>query len=130
MKATFNGTEKDFDIRPDIVGLFEATLPGGSAYAMLKKFTDGTWSAADVAHVLSFALHGPSKEARQVWDLVRAARRHGLPQPPLSYAPHPDVVAAVSVEGAGNYAGLAADILTAVLFRSTAPEEEVAIDAA
>lgn len=117
MKATFNGNEHDFEIKPDVVALFEATLPGRSAYAMLRRFTDGEWSAEDVAHILSFALHGPSKGVRQVWDLAKAARKHGLQPPPLSYAPHPDVVAAVAVEGAGNYAALAADILTAVVFR-------------
>src|SRR3546814_48202 len=78
MKANFNGQEADFTIRPDQVSLFEATLPGGSAVALLRKFTDGNWSAADVAHVLSFALHGPSREARLAWEFARTSRRYGL----------------------------------------------------
>ena len=126
MKANFNGQEREFNIHPDSVGLFEATLPGGSAYALLRRFTAGEWSANDVAHVLSFALHGPSKEAAQFWRFRRDASRYGLPSPPIPYSPHPDVVAAVAVEGPGNFASLAADILTAAVFKQEPADDATA----
>jgi len=122
IKAKFDGAEREFHIKDP--HLFEATLPGGSAYAMLKKFTDGQWSAIEVAHILSFALHGPSREARLAWSFTQAARRHGLPGTTVPYVPHPEVVAAVDRDGPGNVAPIAVDILTEIVFR------EVPADAA
>lgn len=111
-------------IPPELTGLFEASLPGGSAYALLKKFGDGAWSAQHVAHVISFAEHGPSNEARQLWRLRQEAARHGLPIAPIHYRPHPDVVARVNAEGAGNHADEAARILSEIVFRAQKEEND------
>jgi len=123
IEADFDGAERQFEIKPESVALFEATLPGRSAVALLRKFTVGEWTAHDVAHVLSFALHGPTRDARQAWDFARLATRHGLPGVAIPYRPHPDVVAAVTASGPANFAPLAADILTEVLFREVPADD-------
>jgi len=114
LRANFDGSDVDFIVSD--IQLFEATLPIRSAYALLKRFTDGQWSAADIAHVLSFALHGPSKEATFAWRFQRDAARHGMPSPTrVPYVAHPDVARIVNA-APGDYAELAASILTEALF--------------
>ncbi|MGB3500985.1 MAG: hypothetical protein WBA44_05120 [Mesorhizobium sp.] len=111
-------------IPPDLTTLFEVTLPGGSAYALLKKFGDGEWSAHEVAHVISFAEHGPTKELRLQWGMAKQAAKYGMSAGALFYTPHPDVIERVTRDGAGNLADQAAAILTDVVFREAPADDD------
>lgn len=115
IKSMFGGTERVFEIKPASVPMLEAAM-GRSLYAVLKSFTAGNWTFDDVAAVISFALHGPPKEMRQLWSLGLQAAVHGLAGPPLRYSPHPEVIATLQAEGHGNFAELAAEILTTAIF--------------
>jgi hypothetical protein len=113
----FDGQEREFAVPTKDVGVFEACLPGRSAYACLQRFVDNQWTVDDVAVVLSLALYGPTRQARQAWHVARYALDLGVPTVAITqYRPHPDVVATVTRDGPANFAGLAAEILSAVLF--------------
>lgn len=115
IKSMFGGADRVFEIRPANVPMLEAAM-GRSLYAVLKSFTSGNWTFDDVARVLSFALHGPQKEMRQLWGMATQATKLGIAGPPLRYSPHPEVVATLQELGHGNFAELAAKILTAAVF--------------
>jgi hypothetical protein len=118
--ATFDGEERQFFVKPEHAGIFDACCPGGSAYATLQRFVDKSWTVDDVAVVLSFALYGPTAKARLSYDMARTARQMGLGVTSVAYAPHPDVLKIVTRDGPANYAQIAVDVLTAVLFREAA----------
>lgn len=124
----FDGTEREFGVAPKDAGVFEFCLPGQSAYACLQRFVDNSWTVDDVVAVLSLALYGPPPNARQAYRLARSALASGfMSAAPSHYTPHPGVVEAVQRDGPANFASLAAEILTSVLFREApAPEAEVA----
>lgn len=128
IKAYFDGAEREFGVAPRDAGVFEFCLPGQSAYACLQRFVDNSWTVDDVTAVLSLALYGPSHNARQAYRLARSAFAMGFVSgAPSNYTPHPAVAEAIMREGPANYASLAAEILTSVLFREApAPEAEVA----
>ena len=115
INSDFGGASRTFEIKPESVALFEASM-GRSLYAVLQTFTNGTWTFNDVAAVLSFALHGPTVEQRRAWDQARHAQKFGFPWSMPGYVPHPSVVATLQAEGHGNFAELAAEILTAAIF--------------
>lgn len=125
--ATFDGAERQFHIKPEYVGLFESALPASSIYATFRRFTDGNWTADDVTHVLSFALHGPSKEAAMIWRSCVQGAKYGMPfTGNIPCAPHPRVVEVVLAEGHGNFVSLVSDILTDVLLREQANADDAA----
>lgn len=114
MKAIFNGAEHDFRIAD--INLFESTIPAGSAFAMLVRFTNALWSASDVAHVISWGLHGPGTDTARFGATVAQARRQGMPvMAAAPYAPDPDVVSIVN-KAPAEYIELATSILTETLF--------------
>lgn len=116
LKREYNGEEKIFTVADPL--LFEALTPPRSTYAYLQKFTAGMWSTADVALVLSFALHGPTASLAQHWRFAKNMTRFGSmgsAYDHLTYTPHPDVLAVVS-KAPGDYAPLAIDILTELVF--------------
>ena len=131
MKATFNGTESEFHIARKNINYLESSL-GRGLYDVLKDFTDGKWTFRDVAMVVSFALHGPNKADKLVIDNALQAIRLGLGTAAVgtalghfarSYSPHPGVIEVLERDGHGNYAGLAADILTYTIFGETNADE-------
>ncbi|MBU2483897.1 MAG: gene transfer agent family protein [Alphaproteobacteria bacterium] len=111
----FGGTERTFEIKPASVPMFEAAI-GKSLYALIRSFTAGDWRFDDVAKVISFAGHGPTTDMRRQWGMVLQAAKMGLAMPPLPYCAHPEVVDILTKDGHGNYAELAAEILTAAVF--------------
>jgi len=121
--AQFDGAARQFEIKRENVPFLEHSL-GRSLYAVLRDFTEGRWTFVDTAAVISFALHGPSRDDKLAINLARQAARCGMPAEYASrYKPHPNVVAVLEREGHGNFAPLAADILTEAVFGvSTAPE--------
>lgn len=122
--AEFDGAPRTFEITPENTPIFEACLPEGSAYALLKVFSAGLWTAGDVATVLSFALHGPSPATRQAWAMDRQMAKFGRApgRVRLTFNPNSDVVDAVSRDGPGNLADLAVEILSNVIFRGKQKE--------
>ncbi|PWL19265.1 hypothetical protein DKP76_01510 [Falsochrobactrum shanghaiense] len=117
----FDGVERTFRVKDP--ALFEQITPRKSVYAYLQLFTAGDWSIDDVALVLSFALHGPTPHLAREWSLMKQMGRWGSAlQYRLSYTPHPDVVAVVS-KAPGNYAPIAIDLLTELVFGSGASVE-------
>lgn len=127
IKAEFDGKERSFVIKRKNMPILEAGL-GRSAYATFKDFGNGNWQFLDVANVLSFALHGPGTMAEQALDSALHGAKYGLPIRIPSYSPHPDVLKVITRDGHGNYAELAAEILSAAIFG--AASEAVADDAA
>lgn len=127
INRNFDGAERTFKISDPV--LFEAIVHGGSTYALLQKFTAGAWSIPDVAIVLSFALHGPTASLKQHWRFAKNMARFGSMSSAydhLTYTPHPDVLAVVS-KAPGDYAPIAIDILTELVFgagASKADEDE------
>ena len=114
--ADFDGEKRTFHIKREHVPFLEQSF-GRSLYAVLRDFTEGRWTFRDTAAVVSFALHGPSKDDRQAFAFRRQAARYGLPATSTwHYRPHPDVVAVLEREGHGNFAPLAADVLTEAVF--------------
>lgn len=116
LKRKYNGEEKTFTVADPL--LFEVLTPPRSTYAYLQKFTAGMWSTADVALVLSFAIHGPTASLAQHWRFAKNMARFGSMSSAydhLTYTPHPDVLAVVS-KAPGDYAPLAIDILTELVF--------------
>lgn len=114
----FDGEEREFFVKPTDAAVFEACLPGRSAYACLQRFVDSTWTVDDVAAVLSLALYGPSPIVRMAWRNAKLALDMGFASSvPTQFSPHPKVTAAVTRDGPANFASLAAEILTDVLFR-------------
>lgn len=117
----FDGVERTFRVKDH--SLFEQITPNKSVYSYLQNFTAGSWSIDDVAKVLSFALHGPTPQLDREWKMMKQMGRWGSAlQYRLSYTPHPDVVATVS-KAPGNYAPIAIDILTELVFGSGASVE-------
>ncbi len=130
MKATFDGAEHEFRIDRKYVPYLESSL-GRSMYDCLKSFTDGRWTFSDIAKVVSFAMHGPSREDRFVISSTLQALRLGMPTHAVgsetphfvrSYVAHPGVIAVLERDGHGNYADLAANILTVTIFGDDALE--------
>lgn len=113
--ALYDGEQREFDIPRQYVPYIEQSL-GRSLYAVLKDFTNGHWTYPDVAQVVSFALLGPSVMDRQLISFARSAAKHGMPHPPFRYKPHPEVTAIFERDGYGNFADLAAEILTVAVF--------------
>lgn len=124
LKREYNGEEKTFTVADPL--LFEVLTPHRSTYAYLQKFTAGLWSTADVAFVLSYALHGPSKTIMQMWPVTKSMARHvgwhSASAQVGSYAPHPDVVTTVT-KSPGEFAPIAVDILTELVFGEGASVE-------
>lgn len=119
MKATFNEQEREFHIDRAHVPYIEHSL-GRSLYSVLRDFTEGRWTFDDVAAVVSFALHGPGREDKQAIAFAAQARKAGFPiHYGTQYRPHPDVIATLQRDGHGNYAPLAADVLTFTIFGAT-----------
>lgn len=120
----YNGEEKTFTVADPL--LFEVLTPTRSAYAYLQKFTSGHWSTHDVAFVISYALHGPTQKILQFWPIYKHMAKHtgwgGALAQTGSYLPHPDVVRIVS-EAPGNFAPIAVDILTELVFGKGASQE-------
>lgn len=117
IKATFDGKEREFKIDPKHVAMFEGVL-GRSMFAVLKEFTAGEWRFNDLALVLSFALYGPTADLRRIDDMAKQALRLGMPYSGIfPYVPHPDVTKLLQDDGHGNYADLAAVILSEAIFR-------------
>ncbi len=117
IKATFDGKERDFKIEPKHVAMFEGVL-GRSLFAVLKEFTAGHWRLHDLAVVLSFALYGPTADLRMRDDMARQALKYGTPYSGIfPYVPHPAVINHLQEAGHGNYADLAAEILSEAIFR-------------
>lgn len=108
IRATILGTEHRLTVRRDSLSILDAVL-GGSAYAVLKRFEAGQWSTADVELVLSFALHGPT-------PMERLMARLGSATSSERRATAPEIAAAIGKNGPGNYADLAALVLSAALF--------------
>lgn len=115
IKSQFDGKEREFGIAPEHVDFIEGAW-GLSLYAMLKRFTAGEWAFADVANVLSFALHGPRDSDRMALSLRRAALRMGIAPPVFPYPPADDVIAVLQRDGHGTYAELATAILSSAVF--------------
>ncbi|GHC66681.1 hypothetical protein [Limoniibacter endophyticus] len=126
LEREYDGTVRTFAIKDH--SLFERLTPTGSTYELLNKFTSGKWTSGDVAFVISYALHGPSREVLQHQKIMSRMKigvfSHPLwsPVPHLIYSPHPDVVATVS-KAPGNYAPIAVDILTELIFGAGASVE-------
>lgn len=112
----FDGKERSFEIKREHIPYFESAV--GSLYLKLQKMTGGELLFSDVAAVISFALHGPSQTELVLIGSAKQAAKHGLPSAfgIGSYVPNSDVVAVLEREGHGNFAPLAADILSATLF--------------
>lgn len=119
MKATFNDQEHEFHIDRAHIPYLEHSL-GRSLYAVLRDFTEGRWTFDDVASVVSFALHGPGREEKQAIAFAEHGRAAGFPvHYGTRYSPHRDVIATLQREGHGNFAPLAADVLTFTIFGET-----------
>lgn len=127
MKATFNGAEHEFHIARQHVSYLESSL-GRGLYAVLKDFTEDRWTFGDVAMVVSFALHGPAPEDKLAINTGLQTLRLGMSPSAVgttsnlygrSYRPHPDVIALLERDGHGNFAPLAADVLTHTIFGAT-----------
>ena len=123
LKREYGGEDRTFTVADPL--LFEVLTPNRSTYAFLQKFTAGLWSTADVAFVLSYALHGPSKQILSYWPIFRRAAietgSHGM-MSTLRYTPHPDVVTTVT-KSPGEFAPIAVDILTELVFGEGASVE-------
>ncbi|MEP7457073.1 hypothetical protein [Phyllobacterium sp. SB3] len=113
--SLYDGEHREFEIKREFVPYIEQSL-GRSLYAVLKDFTNGHWTYPDVAQVISFALKGPSVTDRQTIGYARQAAKFGFAHPPFHYKPHPDVIAVLERDGHGNFADLAAEILTIAVF--------------
>lgn len=121
IKAQFDGQEREFTVERKYIPILESAL-GRGAYAVLKDFTEGNWRFNDVAAVISFALHGPTANERMALQLARSAAMYGMPAHVYTSPPASDVLAVLQRDGHGNYASLAADILTAAIFGETQAE--------
>ncbi|WP_315923495.1 hypothetical protein [Mesorhizobium sp. SP-1A] len=119
--ATYDGAERQFEIDAQYVGYFENAI-GRSLYGILKAITEGQWTFADVAAVVSFGLHGPSEVEKIAAKAYRQARLHGFSYGQTGIVPRKDVLAVLERDGHGNYAELAADILADAIFRKKAAE--------
>ncbi len=123
IKSQFNGEEREFHISRDHVRIFEGVL-GRSAYALFKEITAGQWRFDDIALVLSFALHGPTKELKRSDNMALRSVELGMQYGGLwPYPPHPAVVKHLEEAGHGNFAELAVAILTEAIFRDAANVE-------
>lgn len=129
--ARFDGRECKFHIARNHIPYLEASL-GRGLYDVLRDFTDGKWTFRDVAMVVSFALHGPDEVDKVAITSGLQAIRLRLPLSavgtasgfgPASHRPSADVVAILERDGHGNYASLAADILTYTIFGETDADE-------
>jgi hypothetical protein len=129
--ANFDGAERDFHIDREHVPFLEHSLRRG-LYAVLRDAVNGHWTFDDVATVMSFALHGPSRDDRAVISVARQAAKMGFPIGySVRYRPHPRVVEVLERDGHGNYAELMADILSEAVFGEQAVEAKAeAADAA
>lgn len=124
IKSQFDGAEREFKIDPKQVALFEGVL-GRSLFAVLKEFTAGHWQFNDLATVLSFALHGPTPLIRNLENMHRRAADLGIQSAhTYPYPPHPAVIKHLQEAGHGNYADLAAAILSEAIFRGATPDGE------
>jgi hypothetical protein len=120
MRATFNNEEHEFHINREHIPFLEFSL-GRGLYGVLKDATEARWTFNDVAMIVSFALHGPSKDDRYAISMGKTAARMGMSGTfAWRYKPHPDVIATLEATGHGNYAGLMADVLTETIFGTTA----------
>ncbi len=119
--AEFNGEQIQLEIKRKWTPLLEATI--GSAYATLKRFMDGEWTAREITVVISLAKHGPDRVGKLALD----GMRYGMPVA-CPYHAHPDVVAVIERDGHGNYADLAAQILEELIFGNQ-PEGDVNAEA-
>lgn len=50
--AEFDGAPRTFEITPENTPIFEACLPEGSAYALLKVFSAGLWTVGEAGQEL------------------------------------------------------------------------------
>lgn len=128
LKREYEGAERTFKINDP--ALFERLTPTRSLYFFLQKFSAGEWSIEDVAFVLSYALHGPTSEVLRDWSMAKQAAKFGTTAGVLYYRPHPAVLATVTT-APGNFAPIAIDILTELVFgagASAASDEEASDD--
>lgn len=122
MKAAYNGEDREFNIAREHVSYLEHSL-GRGLFSVLQDFTAGRWTFRDVATVISFALHGPSRDDKLMIGLARQAMKVGMRESYGSvYRPHPDVIAVLERDGHGTHADLAANILTVAIFGDDALE--------
>jgi hypothetical protein len=125
MKATFDNQEREFHIARDQIPFLEFSL-GRGLYDVLQDAVAGKWTFSDVAMVISYALHGPSKEDRGAIEMAKMSMKMGFPTRfARHYRPHPKVVEALEGEGHGNYAGVMADALTECIFGEAPPTKIV-----
>lgn len=122
-KHQFDGAERNFHILPEHVVIFEAVI-GRSAYALFKEITGGQWRFDDLATLLSFALYGPTKELKRTHSMATRAVELGMGYGGIwPYTPHSTVTKHLQEAGHGNFAELAAAILTETIFRGSANVE-------
>ncbi|MCO5145537.1 MAG: hypothetical protein M9895_05075 [Aquamicrobium sp.] len=122
MKAQFNNSEHTFHIDRAHVPFLEHSL-GRGLYSVLTDFTEGRWTFHDVAIVVSFALHGPTGfDKHAISSAQQAIKMRFAPVYGARYRAHPDVIATLEAEGHGNYAPLAADVLTETVFGKVADD--------
>ena len=115
LTAEFDGKERQFEIRREHMPFLEMSL-GRPAYSVLQDFTKGDWRFDDIAQLLSFGLHGPSAEDRTLFRIIRQGAKFGAPIVAWRHNPRKDVIAVLHRDGHGNYAPLAADILSMAIF--------------
>lgn len=123
--AHFDGAERQFEIDARYVAYFENAI-GRSLYGILRGITEGRWTFADVAAVVSFGLHGPSEVEKIAARAYRQARLHGFSYGQTGHAPRKDVLTVLERDGHGNFAELAADILADAIFRQKAEVADAA----
>lgn len=130
--ATFDGKKRRFELKRSRIEAFEKRLRwsasehdvemGASAYAAMRRFHKGGWTAADIEQTLAFA--GETQTATQATAerIERHAAQHGMAMTGMATGKPLKVMPAIERDGHAAYASLAETILRAALFGIT-PEE-------
>lgn len=113
--AHFDGAERRFEIPREAMNALDNALPGG-AFATLKRFHAGYWTADDVTTVLAFGLHELMPSERLCLEME--ARIGVFTNRPAGGGIKPSIAQVrrcLLADGHGAYSGLAELVLRAAV---------------
>lgn len=132
--ATFDGTRQRFELRRARIEAFERRLRwsasetdvamGASAFAAMRRFHSGAWTAADVEQTLAFAGERQNAMQRQSEAMERRFGKSALSEGRNVIATPLDVLPAIERDGHAAYAALAETVLRAALLGITEAEAD------
>ncbi len=134
VNATFDGKKVRFELRRDRIESFERRLRwsaserdiqmGASAFAAMRRFHLGAWTAADVEQTLAFAGETQTAQQRQVEVMERRFGPTALSDRANAVATPLKALPGIERDGHAAYASLAETVLRSALLGITEAEAD------